>query len=204
MMARRSATARPYSPRTVLTCGIARLGEPFGPPAQPKPRKNQRARPAAAAPCTAHSTSTATQTLTTITPMPTPASTRRLPPDERYDLPAPKPKQRAPRKPPKQPPLARPQQHMVDPAALQICNDPLPDDHWSVATPGKYDAKFALLKPGQALRCASGETQAVARALRKYLAVRKLKHLAVRTMRDYGDGYGRVWLMPAGKGGARE
>lgn len=99
---------------------------------------------------------------------------------------------------------ARPKQHLVNPGALQICDDPLPDDYWSVATPGKYDAKFALLKPGQALRCAIGETPAVAHALRKHLARRNIKHMAVRTVRDYGDGAGRVWLVPDGKGGACE
>jgi hypothetical protein len=91
----------------------------------------------------------------------------------------------------------RPNQHMIDPGALQICADPLPGGHWSSAN-GKYWEKFDQLKPGEALRCNPADVPAVSHALRKYLGAKQLKGMAVRTMRNYGDGFGRVWLMGVG------
>lgn len=62
---------------------------------------------------------------------------------------------------------------------------------------GKYDAIFSKLKPGQCIKCESGESQTITNAMRKWLSNRKLTNLyEVRSMRKYGtDQRGRVWLL---------
>ncbi len=81
----------------------------------------------------------------------------------------------------------------TDPAKLVICNDPLPTHR---ASPGnKYHSVFGVMKPGQCLKCKPDEVGRIQAAMRKYVQVRKIK-VTVRTIKDYGDGKGRVWMLP--------
>lgn len=90
---------------------------------------------------------------------------------------------------------ARTVQGEVNPDTLTICDDPLPAHR---ARPGcKYEAKFRPLKIGQAIKCQPTDVNRVANALRKYLEASPA--LLVRSIRDYGDGKGRVWLVKADK-----
>ena len=76
-----------------------------------------------------------------------------------------------------------------DPSTLSICDDPIPTHRLIVD--GKYKAIFQKLKVGQALKVNSKHTQTVAGSLRTFVAG---KH-AVKSVKDYGDGMGRVWLI---------
>ena len=78
---------------------------------------------------------------------------------------------------------------LFDPSSLQICNDPIPA-HRSVKE-GKYKAIFDKLKVGQAIKVPSANAQTVATALRKEVNGK----YAVKSMHNYGDGMGRVWLL---------
>ena len=82
---------------------------------------------------------------------------------------------------------------IIDPDALEICDDPLPTAR---AMPdGKYSAKFAALAYGQCLKCPPGAAPKVATALKKWLDANK-KPGSVRSALRYGDdGTGRVWLI---------
>ena len=81
----------------------------------------------------------------------------------------------------------------VDVSKLEICDDPLPSHR---ALPDhKYDPIFDKLKYGQCVKTEVGRADKVAQALRTYLK-RKQKSGAVKAMSDYGDGQGRVWLLP--------
>lgn len=91
-------------------------------------------------------------------------------------------------------------QGCTNPDALEICNDPLPAGRASSGK--KYDATFSALKPGQAIKCTPADVGRVAGALRKWLEQKGSKTDTVRTIKDYGDGKGRVWLLKAPKAGA--
>lgn len=95
-----------------------------------------------------------------------------------------------------QPTTTTPMKHAkvdhVDTSKIEICSDPLPE---SRALPGsKYEAVFKGLKMGQSLKCQPDDVGKVSAALRKWI---ELNHLQgnVRSMKDYGDGMGRVWML---------
>ena len=91
----------------------------------------------------------------------------------------------------------------VDPDTLTLCNDPLPSHR---ARPGcKYAAVFGTMKPGQAIKCGPDDVNRIANALRKHIETHAatLAGCLVRSIRDYGDGLGRVWLVGAPKPAAK-
>ena len=78
----------------------------------------------------------------------------------------------------------------TDPDTLVICNDPLPTGR---ASPGfKYAGLFSGMQVGQCVKCRPNEIGRVAGALKKWLSM-KPQGGAVRSIKDYGDGMGRVW-----------
>lgn len=79
----------------------------------------------------------------------------------------------------------------VDPSKLTIANDPLPAHRSSV---NKYAEIIAKLKPGQCIKCPSSQVEQVANALRKHYGGKEGGYM-VRLTKDYGDGFGRVWLL---------
>lgn len=81
----------------------------------------------------------------------------------------------------------------VDTADLSICDDPLPLGRSIVE--GKYDDKFKTMKIGQAVKCPPAAVGLIQNAMRKFVKVRGLKGVVVRTCKDYGDGLGRVWML---------
>ena len=80
----------------------------------------------------------------------------------------------------------------TDPATIEICDDPLPGSRASCGN--KYEALFSSMKIGQALKCQPIEVNRMSNGLRKWVRDKKIKG-AVRSMKDYGDGKGRVWLV---------
>lgn len=81
----------------------------------------------------------------------------------------------------------------IDPAELSICADPIPEHRTVIGS--KYDAVFSNLKPGQALKCPPGAAPGkLATSLRKFIEKRGM-NCDIKTMSDYGDGFGRVWLI---------
>lgn len=80
----------------------------------------------------------------------------------------------------------------VDPKQISICDDRLPD--FRARTEGKYDAIFAKMKMGQCIKCHTQDLGKVSSALRKYILKHKVKG-TIRSMTNYGDGMGRVWLV---------
>lgn len=88
---------------------------------------------------------------------------------------------------------------LTDPATLEICNDPVP--MCRASSGNKYEAKLKALKLGQAIKCAPGEIGRVSGAMRKFIEVKKLDAV-VRSMKDYGDGKGRVWMLAKKEGKA--
>lgn len=84
----------------------------------------------------------------------------------------------------------------IDPSTLEVCDDPIPGHRASSGN--KYETVLLSLKHGQCVKCAPSEVGGVAGALRKLIEHGKVTGL-VRTMKNYGDGRGRVWLMPEAK-----
>lgn len=84
-----------------------------------------------------------------------------------------------------------PRKH-ADPDTMEICNDPIPS--YRAKPKGKYDEMFAKLKPGQCIKCKPDESQKLAHAMRGW-AQDHAKTCVVRSISDYGDGMGRVWLI---------
>lgn len=82
---------------------------------------------------------------------------------------------------------------ITDPDSLQITDDPLPAGR---ASPGfKYQAVLSKLQRGQCIKCQPAEIGRVCSAMRKHLTI-KGENFAVRTIKNYGDGMGRVWWLP--------
>lgn len=80
----------------------------------------------------------------------------------------------------------------LNPADLEICNDPIPASRVHVGN--KYTEKFAALKMGQGLKVPTVHIGKVANSLRKWIADRKLD-AHVRSVQVYpGCTMGRVWL----------
>ena len=92
----------------------------------------------------------------------------------------------------------------TDLAALQITNDAMPASR--CAPMHKYHAVFERMHFGQCVRCATEDVGKVSGAMRKYLEIKR-KTALVRTVMRYTDpktgvedgGFGRVWMMAAGK-----
>ena len=74
---------------------------------------------------------------------------------------------------------------------MVICDDPLPTHRVIVGK--KYDPLIRAMKMGQAIKCLPSEVGGVAGAMRKYIESKKLA-AHVKTVKDYGDGKGRVWM----------
>jgi len=58
----------------------------------------------------------------------------------------------------------------------------------------KYDQTFLAMRPGQAIKCAPNDVSSIASAMRRFV-VRTGANVCVKTVPDYGDGMGRVWMM---------
>lgn len=81
---------------------------------------------------------------------------------------------------------------LTDPSTLEICNDPLPAARASSGK--KYEPTFKAMQPGQAIKCLPSEIGRIGGAMRKFVEVNKL-NAQVKTIKDYGDGRGRVWML---------
>ena len=90
------------------------------------------------------------------------------------------------------PKVASPQRH-IDTAEFVICNDPLPASR-SIG-PGKYDVLFVKLGRGQAIKCPPDAVASTQHALRKWVKEQRVTGVLIKTCKDYGDGFGRVWLL---------
>lgn len=84
----------------------------------------------------------------------------------------------------------------TDPSTLTICNDPLPVHRASCGN--KYTPILQALKLGQCIKCKPEEIGRVQGAMRKYVELHKI-NATVRTIKDYGDGMGRVWMLAVEK-----
>ena len=83
----------------------------------------------------------------------------------------------------------------TNPETLQICDDPMPASR--VHTGKKYEALFAKMTLGQSIKCAPSEVGQVSGAMRKFLERNPSIKAVVRTVKNYGDGKGRVWMLAA-------
>lgn len=77
---------------------------------------------------------------------------------------------------------------------LSFSDDPIPAHRKIVGS--KYDEFFSGVKVGgPAIKCPGGTAAAkLATSLRKYVERRGMQ-CDIKTMSDYGDGFGRVWLL---------
>ena len=84
----------------------------------------------------------------------------------------------------------------TDPATLEICNDPLPTHRASAGN--KYAEILKAIKPGQCIKCSPEEIGRVQGAMRKFVQTHNI-NATVKTIKNYGDGKGRVWMLPVEK-----
>lgn len=77
---------------------------------------------------------------------------------------------------------------------LSLCDDPLPSARINLGN--KYGTLLSeALHTGRAIKTPAGGAQRIASAARKWLPANGHKGYAIRTVSDYGDGFGRVWLI---------
>jgi len=80
----------------------------------------------------------------------------------------------------------------LNPDDIEITDEPVQKSR--PVTGGKYQTLFQKLKPGQCLKVPPPHVGSIQNALRKYLKQNQIE-LPVRTVKNYGDGLGRVWLI---------
>lgn len=84
-------------------------------------------------------------------------------------------------------------------AALQVekmslCDDPI--RHNRLPTGSKYDALFAeALKTGKAIKTPGGEATPLSNVARGWLKRHNHDGITLRSVNNYGDGFGRVWFI---------
>lgn len=83
----------------------------------------------------------------------------------------------------------------LDPALLEVCDDPLPTSRASLGA--KYVPLFSSMKPGQAIKCKPEEVYRVGHAMRKWITQNRLTFVMRAQARYHSDGLGRVWLLDA-------
>lgn len=84
-------------------------------------------------------------------------------------------------------------------SSLEFCDDPIPDARKSIQS--KYEATFRhALEHGKTVKCESESASAICNAARKWCQVNRIKDVLVRSTSDYGDGFGRVWIVKATPG----
>ena len=83
---------------------------------------------------------------------------------------------------------------LIDIGGLSFSNDPIPAHRKVIGS--KYDDFFAgVTVGGPAIKCPAGSAASkLATALRKFTERRGIA-CDIKTMSDYGDGFGRVWLL---------
>lgn len=80
-------------------------------------------------------------------------------------------------------------EHTVDPSLIEITNDPLPPKK---IIQSKYADIFKRMRFGQRIKCPPEAVDAVRAALEKHLKTMDSKAI-VKSVKNYGDGYGGVW-----------
>lgn len=81
-----------------------------------------------------------------------------------------------------------------DLAKCEIADDPLPTGR--ITTDGKYKAVFESLQPGQCVKVPPDQVNRIANAMRKHIGqFSDNTRYATRSVKNYGDGLGRVWLI---------
>lgn len=79
---------------------------------------------------------------------------------------------------------------------LSLCSDPLPTGKMKPGS--KYDAIFKdALATGKTIKTPPGAAAAVSNMLRTWLERNGHKTYTTRSVGNYGDGMGRVWLLNA-------
>lgn len=125
-------------------------------------------------------------------------ASRRARTDEDFSTPYQPPVTAAPIEPKPLPPRVdqqpnrAPKQHR-DISRFVICDDPVLPRR--VIADSIYGKLFSELKPGKCIKCDTKDVGPTCNALRKYVEEKKLSGVAVRSTRDYGDGFGRVFLV---------
>lgn len=82
----------------------------------------------------------------------------------------------------------------IDLSALKLTNDPLPTVR--VATGSKYEALFTqAMRAQQAIKTPAGRAAGISNAARTWLRRHGHTNYTTRSVSDYGDGHGRVWIV---------
>lgn len=84
---------------------------------------------------------------------------------------------------------------------IELCDDPIPANRIT-SVQSKYMPYFEGIRAAnseeKAIKCHPGAVGSIASGLRKYLERRGEKgKFAIKSVSNYGDGKGRVWLLPA-------
>jgi len=81
---------------------------------------------------------------------------------------------------------------------VEICDDPIPANRIT-SVQSKYKRYFEIVRANdrKAIKCHPGAVGSIASGLRKYLERRGEKgKFTIRSVSNYGDGRGRIWLQP--------
>lgn len=76
---------------------------------------------------------------------------------------------------------------------VEITSDPLPTKR---LVEGAYDQLYRKLSVGQSIKCDSKRVNAMANGLRSWIDKNNKREVwGVKACTNYGDGFGRVWLV---------
>lgn len=78
---------------------------------------------------------------------------------------------------------------------IELCDDPMPVELRRAPTESKYESLFRqAIKDGKTIKSLNKNTNKVSAAARTWVKKKGIK-AQVRSTSDFGDGYGRVWIV---------
>jgi len=95
--------------------------------------------------------------------------------------------------PPRDKPKAKKPAH-INLDDLKLTDDPLPTTR--VSTGSKYENLFAqAMRSGKAIKTPAGRAAGISNVARAWLGRHGHTNYTTRSVSDYGDGHGRVWII---------
>ena len=94
----------------------------------------------------------------------------------------PTPRSKQPRKP-------------IDLTMLSMCSDPIPEHRRVENKMSKYAPLLKRMHAGECIKCPSNQVTTIVKSIVR-VAKRHYPNHELRSMSNYGDGMGRVWMLP--------
>ena len=100
-----------------------------------------------------------------------------------------------PVKPATQPKAKKQPRKPIDLTLLSLCSDPIPEHRRVENKMSKYAPLLKRMHAGECIKCPSNQVTTIVKSIVR-VARRHYPNHELRSMSNYGDGMGRVWMLP--------